>query len=277
MPPLDALPSTPPGAWEGFFFQNGVKRLFGCYHPPYVPQADSPGVVLCYPTGHEYAICHRAFRQLGQRLAMQGLATLRFDYYGSGDSEGDSREASLAQWISDVGSAIHELRIRGGVQSVCLVGCRLGASLAYLAASERGDATALVLCDPIVNGRVWLDQLEAEHRSMLLRSHVAQRNSANRTNQLLGFPIPDILRAEVQALDLLAAAPLPQTRVLIIESGNRSTGSAIREQLQSGGANVCYRNADAAMPWAWTENPNKLLVPSEILHWIGTWLKEERI
>jgi len=274
------IPSSPlvtplraAGGGEGFFFKNDAKPLFGCYLPAQRRTARKCGVVLCYPVGHEYGICHRAFRQLAQRLAVDGFPTLRFDYYGSGDSAGDCREGGIAQWVSDTCSAVRTLRAKVGVDSVYLVGCRLGASLALRAAPALEGIAGTALWHPITSGSVWLKELEAEHRRMLLHAHVARREAAPGDDQILGFPVTQAMRAELEAMDLLAYCTAPGQRILLIESEAREATCLLRKHLEAAGADVTERQALGTMPWTWSENPTKLLVPAEIIQSIVAWLK----
>lgn len=266
-------PSRTGGACEPLFFNQETNPLFGCYHPGRGQTARNCGVVLCYPMGHEYLVCHRAFRQLAQRLSLEGFATLRFDYRGCGDSAGDYRDGGIAQWVSDICSAVEEIRRRAGVESVCLVGCRLGASLALLAGLAPDGIAATALWDPILNGNVWLHELERDHREMLLRSHVAPTGNAPAGAEILGFPLTRTMRAELEKLDLLATHGTPGRHVLLIESAKQVGSHPLIRRLHSAGCDVTHELASDPMPWNWTENPSKLLVPIEILQSIVAWLK----
>src|SRR5919109_222934 len=122
-----------------FYFGPADKRLFGCFHEPHPGRTKKCAVVICQPKAHEYIYSHRALRQLAARLSDSGFPVLRFDYYGCGDSHGNPENAEVSRWLEDVSSAISEVRQRARVAQVCLVGLRLGASLAMMTAAERGD------------------------------------------------------------------------------------------------------------------------------------------
>src|SRR5918992_3821916 len=111
-----------------FFFGSSQQPLYGVYHPPKARVPRRIGVVLCYPLWQEYMRAHRAFRQLAILLAKAGFPVLRFDYFGTGDSGGDSESGDVAQWTADVCTAIDELKDTAGVRSVSLVGLRVGAA-----------------------------------------------------------------------------------------------------------------------------------------------------
>jgi len=76
-----------------FYFGAPGKELFGCLHAPEPDCCLDCGVVVCQPFGHEYVNSHRALRQLAKRLVDAGFPVLRFDYYGCGDSRGETTES----------------------------------------------------------------------------------------------------------------------------------------------------------------------------------------
>ena len=122
---------------EPFYFGQSETSLFGCYHAPEPGYPRPCGVVLCAPMGEESIRFHRAYRQLASRLSARGFAVLRFDYYGCGDSLGASDQGDIGQWQRDISAAIGELRRRSGVGTVCLMGLRLGATLATVVSATR--------------------------------------------------------------------------------------------------------------------------------------------
>src|SRR3546814_936957 len=68
------------------------------------------------------------------RLAADGVACLRFDYHGTGDSEGDDADFSPDLALSDIVCAATELRRRVGDHPLVLMGIRASAPLAFHAA-----------------------------------------------------------------------------------------------------------------------------------------------
>jgi pimeloyl-ACP methyl ester carboxylesterase len=127
------------------------RRLFAVYEPAAVKDRRTRAAVLCHPWGAEYTYAHRTMRQLAVKLSACGFHTLRFDYFGTGDSGGEDSEANPATAEVDVESAIEGLKDIVGVARVALIGLRLGATLAARAAMRRKEnVEALVLWDPIV-------------------------------------------------------------------------------------------------------------------------------
>lgn len=131
------------------------RRLFAIHEAAALTQRPR-AVVLCQPLGAEYTYAHRSMRQLAVRLAMSGFHTLRFDYYGTGDSAGADSETDLAGCESDVESAMEALADIAGTSRLTLIGLRAGANIAArVAARHRADAEALVLWDPLPSDDLW--------------------------------------------------------------------------------------------------------------------------
>lgn len=225
-------------AVEPHFFGPAERRLFGLYHAPLGRGAREAGVLLCYPGPQEYLRCHWAFRRLEKRLARAGLHVLRFDYYGSGDSAGDSRAGSLAQWRRDVATALAELREVSGVPRVSLVGFRLGAALA---AQAQVRVRELVLWEPVVSGREHVAELLEQHE--LRFAHCLYPPPAR--GELLGLPFPPALQAELEAVELAAPLACRAERVVVVASEERPAYRRLVEGLRAAHA----AGAGPAVEW----------------------------
>ena len=153
---------------EPTFFGPQEHPLFGWLHRPDTPIGDL-GLVICNPFGHEAQSIHRSLRHFAEASAAVGTPVLRFDYEGTGDSCGDENDsARLAAWTQSVHRAVEALREATGVTRVALLGVRLGALLAGLAAAERDDVDGLVLIAPVVAGKAWLREMRALHGALAL-------------------------------------------------------------------------------------------------------------
>ena len=186
-------------------------------------------MLLCNPFGEEASRAHRTFRVLATQLERAGFAAMRFDYSGTGDSLGESADASIDDWIADVGIAAARLREASGASRIAIIGLRLGATLAALAAA-RGEARPrhLVLWDPVVDGATYLRELAAQHRAYMrsemgpafwhdrLRTRADGPPGARGTPvEALGTPISDALAAQLAAIDLATGAPTAEQTTLL--------------------------------------------------------------
>ena len=122
---------------EVFYFGPPGQSILGTYHFPGPQMTREVAVVLVPPWGEEYYRSHRAYRHLAALLAGAGFPTLRFDFFGCGDSEGEGEHARLHQWIADISRAIKTVRKKCGLAKICLIGYRLGATLATRAPTFR--------------------------------------------------------------------------------------------------------------------------------------------
>jgi len=133
-----------------FHFGSAGRRLFGIYDPARKVGGAERAALVCYPTGDEHSHAYRTLRQLATRISQTGTHVLRFDYYGTGDSSGETGEGDIAGWCSDIETAIAELKDMTGANRVSLIGLRLGANLAARTAATRAnDIENLVLWDPL--------------------------------------------------------------------------------------------------------------------------------
>lgn len=117
------------------------------------------GHVLCVPPfNEEMNRCRSMVTLLARALSAQGLGTLVLDLYGTGDSEGDYAQARWSIWLDDLRRGMAWLDAQPGGCRV-LWGLRLGAILAAeLHAQRRRAETALMLWQPVLDGKVHLNQ-----------------------------------------------------------------------------------------------------------------------
>jgi amino acid adenylation domain-containing protein len=179
------------------------QSLFGVLHGPRA-SADL-ATLICSPTGHEHVRAHFVLQRLARRLAADGVPVLRFDYYGCGDSLGESSEATCARWQADIEDACAELQRRTRARRVATVGVRLGATLLARVAS-RLDVSRTVFWDPIQNGAQYLAELRDAHvqysRATWVPSFRLRIPSWRRRgrHELLGFAYSDAALRELGSL-----------------------------------------------------------------------------
>lgn len=256
-----------------FYFGTSQKALLGIHHPPLAKRPRACGVVLCHPMGQEYIHCHRAFRQLAIHLAQAGFDVLRFDFYGCGDSAGDGDQGNIDQWLADIGTAISEIKDAAGLTKAFLVGARLGATLAALAGTQRSDLRGVVLWEPIVDGKAYVEELLRMHqkwlRDTLPKPGPSGGNSGD--HEILGFPLTHALRGGLEKIDLSALKQRPAKNVFIIESDRESATLPLRNRLDSLDVHTDYQYVAAPKIWTREGDFNGVLVPMQIVQAIVSW------
>lgn len=265
----------PQGRSEPFYFGREDEQLFGCLHVSSRERARESGIVLVPPMDQEYLRSHRALRQLAVRLALAGFPALRFDLYACGDSAGECERGNVARWARDVDLARAELATRTGAPAGAAVGLRLGAYLACRSALSEPGLHALVLWDPVTDGRSFLASLRRAHEEILrnLTSRPRAEEEERGAADIMGFPFPAELVAEIEAIDLLHLERAPAERVCIVTGGGGADAERLAERLRSLGSHVRLERVDA--PRVWEEDASKALVPARALQAIVAWLQEE--
>ena len=191
----------------------------GWLHEPAAAHAGGHGVVICPPHGYEALCSHRALRSLAELLARQGLATLRFDYHGTGDSLGsDDDSGRVAAWLDSIAAAVAALRRHSGVERVSVVGLRLGALLAAAAAARMPDVAGLALLAPVPSGVAYL----REQRALAQLANDAPAGLPPETGiWAAGFTIGPRTQHDLRRLDLLELDAPPAPRILLLDRGEQ--------------------------------------------------------
>lgn len=114
------------------YFNNPAGlRLVGVFHKPFDPTTKT--AILCHGFRGDKSE-HRAFEELAEALKEQGIAALRFDFSGSGES--DPTDITLAKQVEDVKTAIAYCQ-QEGYTSLGLFGHSLGGLCALVAWDPR--------------------------------------------------------------------------------------------------------------------------------------------
>jgi alpha-beta hydrolase superfamily lysophospholipase len=252
------------------FFGDSRRPLFGVHHAPGGPALPF-AAVLCNPFGQEYLRAHRSLRELASRLAYAGLHVLRFDYYGTGDSAGESGEGRPDEWVGDVALAVEEVRSASGRGRVCLLGLRLGGTLAALASARRDDVEALVLWDPVLRGSDYAGELRRRHEAWM-KDHVQGTPARSGVDESLGFPLPARLVEGLASVDLDAIAAPPARRILFVSSA--SAEPALPRWVRPGDDGATVRRFPPSPVWQHEEGLGQSLVPRALLDAVAAWVRD---
>jgi pimeloyl-ACP methyl ester carboxylesterase len=248
-----------------FFGPTASGRLFGVFDEPANGGAGHLGAVLCYPHGADYEAAFRSFRVLGTRLARAGFHVLRFDYMGTGDSAGELEDASIAQWVSDVVTAVHELRNSCQVREVSLVGLRLGATLAAQAAAECQCVDRLVLWEPVIDGAEYVAAQRALHREWVDDEARDGRRAHEAEDELLGYRLTGRLRQELESMSLWSLARAPAPDLHLLSQKPSVEHERLSERLRATGARVQTDCVEGPMIWSRTPAMDEPRVPNAVV------------
>jgi exosortase A-associated hydrolase 2 len=197
---------------------------------------------------------------LGRAAAASGACAVLPDLYGTGDSEGDFGEATLAIWRADVDACIRHLAEE---RPVHLVGVRFGALLAADAA-QRHRVASLNLVQPLADGRAQLNQMlrlrlaaamaagGERQRSSDLRARLA----AGESLEFAGYRLNGTLAEDLEGLTLDALVPPAGTPVrwidVVPDAAREPTPAAERvvDRWRSAGNDVVQERVVCDAFWA---------------------------
>ena len=248
------------------YFTSGDSRLFSWYHESAAAVSRDCVAVICPPFGHEYSSSHRTLRHLADALASCGVPALRFDYHGTGDSPGSDLDPDrVARWRLDIASAIEHARASSGRTSVCLVGVRLGATVAAIAAAG-GEVDYVVAWNPVVAGRTYVRELQA----IAMTAATAARPTEGELESA-GFVTSAQTLEQIKQLDLTKLAWRVGRRVLLVRRDGQPQYSAISRRLAELG--IAHDEAEGAGWSAMMAEPQHTEVPAAALETIAGWIE----
>ncbi|MDA8340703.1 MAG: alpha/beta hydrolase [Actinomycetota bacterium] len=254
---------------EPVWFGPGERPLFGWLTGPASGEARG-AVVLCPPLGDEERMTYRTFRKVAESLAAHGFVSLRFAYDGTGDSAGLPTDPDrLGAWIAGVHAALDLVR-QASPGWTALVGMRMGAVLASVAAvASEAPPDACVLWDPCLDGREFL-----RHQQALLVRLFDGRLPSPTGADTPGYWYDEAtvaalegcrldlarLRDTVPATLVLTREDRATRRRLLARTPGLEDGSGVAWEVAAGQADLLdVPPLDAAVPW-------------EALATVGTWL-----
>lgn len=245
------------------YFGGPSRQLYGVIQEPASSHFADYAVLMCYPFGQEYMRSHRAFRQLGNLFARNGVASLRFDYHGTGDSMGDSSEFSFQESVKNCQLAFEELQRVTAADRIHVVGLRLGAMIAAAALGTKADVRGFVFWDSIISGASYINEL----RSTITDEQVEQL-IVNDTWWVSGFPLYSSVRDEIQALAFENIQLAKNRDVLQIVSRSDVAYDTIAQNLQKQGNRVTheYMPLIGDDDWQRVDDQGSLLLPHQQLN-----------
>ena len=195
--------------------------LAGTLTYPFNGKADK-AVVLITGSGpqnrNEELMGHRPFLVLSDYLTKKGIAVLRYDDRGVGESQGDPTAATSEDFADDAEAAVNYLKTQNmvGIEKIGLIGHSEGGMIAPMLAAKSKDIDFIVLmAGPGCTGEeVILQQSAAIMRAMGMADEaVNQTNALNRQIYDLVINSDNLEEASAQISKMLASYGMPKEQI----------------------------------------------------------------
>lgn len=143
---------------EPFFMDGGNAQLYSVL---FMPEKDFSNKVLlfCHPLFEEKKASHRVLVELARKLTERGYTSLMPDFRACGDSSGNVQDFIPSNWHKDIQYGVSYLKGRFKNPHIILLGIRFGATLAVDFALSGSGIEDLILIDPVIHGKAYLDEI----------------------------------------------------------------------------------------------------------------------
>jgi hypothetical protein len=200
-------------------------------------------------------VTYRGEVRLARSLSERGYAVLRFHHRGSGHSDGLSEHASLDSLVEDALMAGEALFGAAGRPIDVVLGTRVGATVAALAA-QRLRAPRLALIAPIVDPKAYFREVFRGHLISEMKSgtgrltidELERRLHQDGWVDVLGYPLGADLYRSIGGQALLDVLIPPLRSVLLVHIGKGHGEQASAEALSSALARSGIRWSAETLP-----------------------------
>lgn len=249
------------------FIESPSGRLFALHHPSVSGSDERRAVLFVPPFAEEMNRSRRMAALQARAFAAAGVDALLLDLFGTGDSDGDFRQARLPLWLDDITAAADWLEAQG-VTSLCLWGLRLGALLVCeVAARQPARFKRLLLWQPVTDAKLMLTQFlrirvaaaMAEGGTAEKTEELRARFAAGSSVEVAGYELSSELALALDGLRLDALDLAADTRVdwldVAAESSNRISpaGERVAETWRKAGIHLSTATVSGDPFWTLQE------------------------
>lgn len=134
-----------------FFLEQFDNRIY-CVEYIADPSNDNKeGIILCKPIWGERIRTHRIFTNLARMLREEGFNIITFDYFGDGNSGGDTLDLNFHGMVNNIKAVSEYFLNQHQIESFTMIGLRIGANCAVKAEPSIKNLKRMILFEPIPN------------------------------------------------------------------------------------------------------------------------------
>lgn len=197
------------------------KVMRGMAHFPSLDQKKAPAVILLHGFTGSKLEPHRFFLKISRALEVLGIASFRFDFLGSGESDGNFEDMTVLKELAEAETILQYVRSHPNIDSdkVIVLGFSMGGLIASLLAGDHPEEIdRLVLLAPAGNMAEKAEVMEKNS------TFTKEENAFDIGGNLIG---KDFI-AELKSIEVWDRAKPFKKDVLIIH-GSRDEAVSIEE------------------------------------------------
>ena len=134
-----------------FFLKEKGKQIYCVEYLPSEKESKKYGVILCRPIWGERIRTHIIFSNLARLLSENGFSVITCDYYGDGNSGGETKELNYFSMVDDITLLHHYFSQNYHIDTFCLLGLRMGANVAIGVEPQILNLEKIILFEPVLN------------------------------------------------------------------------------------------------------------------------------
>ncbi|MFT4184169.1 MAG: alpha/beta hydrolase [Rhizobium sp.] len=243
----------------------------GLFTPAAAP-ASATAVLFLSPWGFEEMCTRKFWRILAEDFARAGIASLRFDYAGTGDALdlADPGEG-LTPWEDTALAAAAMLRSLSGCERLVLMSQGLGSAVALGIAERLQPVDGIALLASTISGRAYLRELTVWSKMIDEGMGLAEGQYRAEGITIASLRMPDGVAAAVRKLNLMTLAAPGAAECLVLTRPGRPGDADFAAYLQNLGPRVEqgeYEGYDALV-----SNPTVAAMPMQAARRILEWLR----
>ena len=223
--------------------------------------------IYCHPLFDERKCGHRFSYQLARAFERYGLELERFDYQGTGEARGSFCNVTIDSLRKD-------LKEMAGNNSACIIGTRLGATIAFdYCCQNQNNVSKLVLIEPIVNGPNYVEYLFRKQRlkDMMTGNSINFLHEKGFVN-LEGYKTNDAFLDQIRRINLLQLQKQLKTESVFIIQVSACGKLCVdydlfASDLHKNGKSVCVECFDLPAFWERIPEGDYCASNEKILEW----------
>lgn len=255
---------------DAFFTPTDNGRLATYHYQTNAMKSKMRAILICNPIGQEYIRFYKGLTNLALDLQSEGFETFRFDYSGTGDSEGElTGIISIETWETNIKNIIQDIKDGTEVEKITIIAVRIGAMLSLQTWND-DMVDSIILWNPIFDGEKYLEEMDKVN-STFYSGSFAKQNDNSEYFESFGF------RFHFKLIEMIKSKQLNNIpnnkKIYWLDDQERNSEFKNKNKLQSLNPDFIEEFTANSNFWKKSENEaDKAIVPRKEIELIKEWI-----